>query len=104
MDYLEVASIEIVDSLEEALTPNTNPLYFFSTKGTKNYTEIKFAENACLVFGSESAGLPQWIHEKWPSHFYKIPMRANARSLNLSNSVAIVLYEALRQNDFRTLR
>lgn len=98
LDYLQDIEIDIVDSLEDALSA---PFYFFSTKGKKKYTDIHFEDKACLVFGSESAGLPMWIHEKWASYFYKIPMLESARSLNLSNAVAIVLYEALRQHDFK---
>ena len=97
LDYWNDVDVQIVDSLEEALN---GPTYFFSTKGNKLYTNIMFERNACLVFGSETAGLPVWVHEKWPQQFYKVPMRPQARSLNLSNTVAIVLYEALRQHHF----
>ena len=98
LDYWDSVPLEIVDSLEEALEP---PFYFLSTKGQKPYTEIAFEENASLIFGSESAGLPAWVHEKWPHLFYTIPMKPGARSLNLSNAAAIVLYEALRQHNFK---
>jgi len=101
LDYWNDVDIEVVDSLEEALH---GPFYFFSTKGKKFYTEISFEDNASLVFGSETGGLPQWVHEKWQDSFYTIPMRKMARSLNLSNAVAIVLYEALRQKNFTGLR
>jgi tRNA (cytidine/uridine-2'-O-)-methyltransferase len=101
LDYWDDVTVEIIDCLESTLT---HPFYFFSTKGKKPYTEISFEENACLIFGSESTGLPQWVHEKWPSDFYTIPMRATARSLNLSNAVAIILYEALRQQSFKGLQ
>jgi tRNA (cytidine/uridine-2'-O-)-methyltransferase len=97
LDYWDDVSIEIVDHLESALDA---PFYFFSTKGKQCYTSISYEKNACLIFGSETAGLPLWVHEKWPERFYTIPMLAQARSLNLANSVAIVLYEALRQNHF----
>ncbi len=97
LDYWNDVEVLIVDSLEEALN---GPAYFLSTKGTKSYTDITFERNACLVFGSETAGLPAWVHEKWPGQFYKVPMKPQARSLNLSNTVAIVLYEALRQHNF----
>ena len=97
LDYWGDVDVHIVDSLEEALN---GPTYFFSTKGTQLYTDIAFERNACLVFGSETAGLPAWVHKKWPQQFYKVPMKPLARSLNLSNTVAIVLYEALRQHHF----
>ena len=97
LDYWNDVDVHIVNSLDEALE---GPAYFLSTKGTRSYTQITFERNACLVFGSETAGLPQWVHEKWHEQFYKVPMKPQARSLNLSNTVAIVLYEALRQQQF----
>lgn len=100
LDYLDDVEIDIVDSLEEAIDGS---FFLLSTKGAKNYSEIPFDESSCLIFGSESAGLPQWMHEKWPENFYRIPMKQTARSLNLSNAVAIVLYEALRQDGFKAL-
>ncbi len=95
LDYWDSLEFRILDELAPA-----KPCYFFSTKATRPYTEIAFEPHAQLIFGSESAGLPQTIHERWANHFYTIPMLPGARSLNLSNSVAIVLYEALRQNHF----
>ena len=80
------------------------PCYFFSTKADRPYTEISFELDARLIFGSEGAGLPQKFHETYANQFYTIPMRTHLRSLNLSNSVAIVLYEALRQQEFRSLK
>lgn len=101
LDYWDQVEISVVDSLEEAID---GPVYFFSTKGKKIYTEALYEDNACLVFGSETAGLPIWVHEKWADAFYTIPMRPAARSLNLANSAAIVLYEALRQCEFKALQ
>ena len=98
LDYWDSVDIELIDEL-----PTQNCL-FFSTKGTKLYTEAPFDENSVLVFGSETSGLPQKIHDDFPDQIYTIPMRKGQRSLNLSNSVAIVLYEALRQKDFKGLR
>jgi tRNA (cytidine/uridine-2'-O-)-methyltransferase len=100
LDYWGDLSISVIDSLEQALE---KPFFFFSTKGRQSYTAIRFEENASLVFGSESGGLPLWVHERWPELFYKIPMRPHMRSLNVSNAVAIILYEALRQRDFKGL-
>jgi tRNA (cytidine/uridine-2'-O-)-methyltransferase len=101
LDYWEDLTISTVDFLEMALE---NPFYFFSTKGKKIYTAIQYEEDASLVFGSESAGLPRWVHERWPERIYTIPMGPKMRSLNLSNAAAIVLYEALRQMNFRGLQ
>lgn len=95
LDYWEALNFEIVDSLLLQ-----EPFYFFSTKGKRLYTEIPFTKDSHLIFGSESAGLPQELHDQWQDHFYTIPMISGARSLNLSNAVAIVLYEALRQQNF----
>lgn len=97
MDYLEEVECQTIDDLEPYLK---EPFYFFSTKGKRKYTEINFKKNSQLIFGSESAGLPSYIHEKWANHFYTIPMQSGKRSLNLSNAVAIVLYEAWRQLGF----
>lgn len=97
LDYWDAVTIELVDDLEEALKGS---YAFFSTKGVRPYTEVPFEQNTSLVFGSESAGLPSWVHEKYAPHFYTIPMLQGARSLNLANSAAIVLYEGLRQQGF----
>ena len=71
---------------------------FFSTSGTKNYTEAEYRPGDCLIFGSEGRGLPMELLEANPNDVYNIPMKLeNVRSLNLANSVSIVLYEALRQ-------
>ncbi|MCH9627588.1 MAG: tRNA (cytidine(34)-2'-O)-methyltransferase [Chlamydiales bacterium] len=99
LDYWDALDFSIVDTFAPG-----NSFYFFSTKGKRPYTEISFEQNTQLIFGSESAGLPAEVHEKWSEHFYTIPMRPEARSLNLANSVAIVLYEALRQQGFKELR
>ncbi len=81
-------------------------LYFATTKATKYYDEFQFEDNCFIVFGKETAGLPAYIHERYSDTRFKIPMRKNEhlRSLNLSNSVAIILYEALRQNAFFDLK
>ena len=72
--------------------------FFFSTNGSKNYTEAEYRPGDCLIFGSESKGLPLKLLEAHAGDVYNIPMRLdNVRSLNLANSASIVLYEALRQ-------
>lgn len=99
LDYWNDLDLTLVDQFE----PKKN-CYFFSTKAKSIYTDIEFDEEAQLIFGSETSGLPPEVHATWQEHFYKIPMRPKARSLNLSNSVAIILYEALRQHLFKGLR
>lgn len=100
LDYWTKLDLRVVDSLEEVLRP---PFYFFSSKATRPYTEIAFEKEAQLIFGSETAGLPAVLWQKWESHFYTIPMVKGERSLNLSNAAAIVLYELLRQQSFEQL-
>ena len=75
-------------------------MHFASTKAPRSYTEATYQPADFLVFGQETRGLPENLLEKVYDRCVRIPMRAQARSLNLSNSVAIVLYEALRQQGF----
>lgn len=98
MDYLDDIPIHHVPDFKDvkAAKPGWTP-YFVSTKAKRNYTDVQYPENTLLVFGSESHGLPAWLIEEQPDNSIRIPMRPNSRSLNLSNSVAIVLYEAVRQ-------
>lgn len=100
LDYWDTLNLQIIDSLEDYLNSTTSPYYFFSTKADKIYTDIKFNSSSLLIFGSETEGLPIHFHEKYKDLFYTIPMLENRRSLNLSNSCAIVLYEAWRQLRF----
>lgn len=100
LDYWEEVEIDQIDDLESYLSTTSATFYFFSSKAEQIYTEIEYAENSILIFGSETTGLPSDFHEKWKSHFVKIPMRENARCLNLSNTVAIGIYEVCRQNPF----
>ncbi|MDO4477481.1 MAG: tRNA (cytidine(34)-2'-O)-methyltransferase [Lachnospiraceae bacterium] len=76
------------------------PIYFATTKARQMYTDVQFEPNAFIMFGKESAGIPEVILVKHPERCIRIPMVETERSLNLSNSVAVVLYEALRQNGF----
>ncbi|MCH9636006.1 MAG: tRNA (cytidine(34)-2'-O)-methyltransferase [Chlamydiales bacterium] len=96
LDYWDDVAIETARELPRKAL-------FFSTKGKKIYTEASYSEDSVLVFGSETSGLPEYIHEECTDNIYTIPMRSDQRSLNLSNSVAIVLYEALRQLNFAPL-
>lgn len=78
-------------------------LWFATTKAHKSYTDVKFKDGDFIMFGKESAGIPEEILIDDEEHCIRIPMIENERSLNLSNSVAIILYEALRQNNFLSL-
>ena len=75
-------------------------MFFATTKAAKNYAEVEYPENAYLVFGKETAGLPEELLRKNLNRCVRSPMMGNLRSLNLSNSVAIIAYEALRQKGF----
>jgi tRNA (cytidine/uridine-2'-O-)-methyltransferase len=103
LDYWHLLDIEYHNSFDELQQKYPDADYFFSTtKGKKNHSEVKYTDNCFLVFGKETAGLPKPLLEKNSDSCIRIPMinNENARSLNLSNSVAIVVYEALRQIGF----
>lgn len=104
LDYWHLVHISYHDSFSEIISVNPNAsFYFFSTKAQRKYTEAVFTENDFLVFGKETAGLPEsLLKEHWDTAV-RIPMREDARSLNLSNAVAIASYEALRQLSFLSL-
>ena len=95
--------MEQVDNLFDYLENLAHPFYFFSTKGEKIYTDVDYTMADHLVFGSETAGLPPIFHERWKDRFYRLPMKKGSRCLNLANTVSVVLYEALRQNNFMHL-
>lgn len=105
LDYWQYLDVRYYDSFEELYakySANAN-FYFFSTKGVKRYSDVKFKDGDFLVFGKETHGLPEPLLERHYDNTLRIPMWENLRSLNLSNSVALTLYEALRQNDFAGL-
>lgn len=104
LDYWDEVSIEEISNLAEYLEQLSDPFYFFSSKATKSYSEVEYSENSILIFGSETSGLPDFYHKKWPNQFHTIPMKKGRRSLNLANSASIVLYEALRQQNFAQLK
>ena len=100
LDYWNDVVIEEIDDLGAYLENIGHPFYFFSSKVTKKYTEISYEKEALLIFGRETTGLPPIFKERYPNRFATLPMKNEARCLNLSNSAAIVLYEALRQQNF----
>lgn len=105
LDYWQYLDVHYVDSLDELIAKyyNGSNFHFLSTKGKKVYCNQTFKDGDFLVFGKESHGLPEPLLEKHYNETLRIPMFGKLRSLNLSNSVAIVLYEALRQNQFAGL-
>lgn len=105
MDYLKDANFEIVDSFDALLEQNKDKqFYFATTKAIHNHTEVSYPKDCFIVFGKESFGIRESILKNHYNDCIRIPMNENARSLNLSNSVAIVVYEALRQNNFWGLK
>lgn len=92
-----------VEALRKKMGPE-NRMYLFSTHAARHYTGASFREGDALVFGKETAGLPKALLERYREDTLRIPMGERLRSLNLSNSVAIALYEALRQTGFAGLR
>ncbi|MEZ3454826.1 MAG: tRNA (cytidine(34)-2'-O)-methyltransferase [Oscillospiraceae bacterium] len=103
LDYWNELDITYYDSLEDFFSQNSGNFYYFTTKGKNTYSDVKFPDNCYLVFGREDAGLPEPLLVKNPESCLRIPMRPRLRSLNLSNSVAIAVYEVLRQWDFPDL-
>ncbi|MBQ8208200.1 MAG: tRNA (cytidine(34)-2'-O)-methyltransferase [Clostridia bacterium] len=105
LDYWHQLDITYYDGLEDFYAKNPEAtVYYFSTKAPRAYTEIEYPDHVYLMFGKETKGLPEKLLEKNPSSCVRIPMRDGLRSLNLSNSAAIAVYEVLRQHDFEGLR
>ncbi len=100
LDYWEGVPVDVIDDLPAYLEQTTTPFYFFSSHAEQFYDQVAYAPDSLLIFGSETGGLAPIYRKRWPSHFYKIPMRIGARCLNLSNAAAIVAYEAWRQQKF----
>lgn len=101
LDYFPLSNIVIVDSIDEIFKQNPDGLFYFaSTKSKHTYADVKYPDNCFVVFGKESYGLREDLLKAHYDNCIRIPMKAGARSLNLSNSVAIIAYEALRQQGF----
>ena len=105
LDYKEDADFFLHDSFDLCLNSiKFNEIYAFTKFAKKTFTKIKFKRNDCFLFGSETSGLPDNILDKIKvTNMLRIPMIVKSRSLNLSNSVAITVYEGLRQNKFENL-
>ncbi len=101
LDYFSMVNMTVLPSFEALMEKYPDARYHFaSTKAPRAYTEAVYGTDDFLVFGCETKGLPESLLSRVYERCVRIPMRADARSLNLSNSVAIVLYEALRQQGF----
>lgn len=104
LDYWYLLDITYYSNLEDFFEKNMDGnFYFFSTKAQNRYSDISYPDKSYLFFGKETAGLPEELLKANPDRCVRIPMISDARSLNLSNSVAIGVYEVLRQWDFPKL-
>lgn len=104
LDYWHLLDITYYDDLDDFFSENADGKFFyFTTKGTNRYSDIRYPENCYIVFGREDAGLPEELLKENPDTSLRVPMRDAARSLNLSNTVALAVYEILRQWDFPDL-
>ncbi|MCL1997786.1 MAG: tRNA (cytidine(34)-2'-O)-methyltransferase [Turicibacter sp.] len=104
MDYWYELDLHYYDNFEDFLAKNGDArLFLTSSKVERSYASVKYDEGAFIIFGKESAGIPREILARYPDRCVRIPMMPDVRCLNLSSSVSIVLYEALRQQEFRGL-
>ena len=105
MDYWQDLDVTRYLNWQDFLAKNPGAkIYMATTKGRRVYTEVSYEPDCYLMFGKESGGIPEEILKEHPEECVRIPMVGETRSLNLSNSVAIVLYEALRQNQFAQMK
>lgn len=103
VNYLEYCDYQVYQDFEDFLSKNKGKYYYFTRYGKKPHTDFDFSDsddNIYLIFGKESTGLPKEVLKQDLEHCMRIPMNANIRALNLSNSVAIALYEVLRQQNY----
>ena len=108
LDYWDKVDIEYHENLQEFLNkykPEENNMFYASTKATHCYSDVDYRnfDEVFILFGKETKGLPEELLQKYIQNTIRIPMRHNLRSLNLSNSVNIILYEVLRQVNFNGL-
>ena len=101
LDYWPMVDLTVYSSLDDFFARNPDPdLWLATTKAPRDYTQAQFRDGCWLFFGKETAGLPQTFRERYYDRCLRIPMRPDARSLNLANLVAILAYEALKQQGF----
>ncbi len=103
LDYWHFLDIRHYEDTQSFFAQNKGPFYYFTTKGQHIYSDVEFPDGAYLVFGREDAGLPEELLLQNQKTCLRVPMRTGARSLNLSNTVALTVYEVLRQWDFPLL-
>ena len=101
LDYWPMVDLTVYPSLDELFRRNPDmDLWLATTKAPRDYSQARFRDGCWLFFGKETAGLPEWLRVSHYDRCVRIPMRPDARSLNLSNSVAVLTYEALKQQGF----
>ncbi len=103
LDYWDLLDITVYDNLDDFFARTKGQYYYFSTKAKHIHSDMQYPDGAYLVFGRETAGLPENLLHDNPDTTVRIPMIDEARSLNLSNSVAIAVYETLRQWNYPEL-
>lgn len=104
LDYWPMVDVTVYPGLDALFARNrVEDLWLATTKAPRDYTQASFQEGCWLMFGKETAGLPEDLRTRWQDRCVRIPMRPDARSLNLTNSVAVLTYEALRQQGFPAL-
>jgi tRNA (cytidine/uridine-2'-O-)-methyltransferase len=105
LDYWDKLDVKIYEDFEDFLQQNPDAkIYMATTKAKHTYADVKYEENSFIMFGKESAGIPENILYNNEETCIRIPMANSIRSLNLSNSVSVILYEALRQQEFKQLQ
>ncbi len=105
LDYWKDLDVTVYQNFEEFLERNAGArIYMATTKAKQIYSEVSYQADDYIMFGKESAGIPEEILVNYKETCIRIPMKSNIRSLNLSNSVAVVLYEALRQTKFEQMQ
>ena len=106
VNYIEHCKYDVYENFDDFKSKNPGKYYYFTRYGKKPHTSFDFSdvnENIYLIFGKESTGIPKEILKEDLEHCMRIPMNSNIRALNLSNSVAIAIYEVLRQQNYRDL-
>ena len=103
LDYWQYLDITYYQSITEFFEKNQGEFFLFTTKGRHTHSDIDYPDNCYLIFGKETKGLPEELLIKNPDRCVRIPMQGEIRSLNLANSIAIAVYEALRQWNYPSL-
>jgi tRNA (cytidine/uridine-2'-O-)-methyltransferase len=104
LDYWHLLDITFYKDLDDFFAKNQGNFYYFTTKAPRHYAQVTYQDGDYLVFGKETKGLPEELLKDHPDQCVRLPMISDARSLNLSNSVCVGVYEALRQTDFAGLK